>query len=73
MRLPAPAAVDGGGALVCGQEGVKGLAQRQESVVKSPHSWKGKTKIETDSGEKKVCLGDSSPYSLKKSHADIFL
>ena len=40
VRLPAPAAVDGGGALVGGQEGVEGLAQRQQSVVESPHSCK---------------------------------
>ena len=40
MRLPAPAAVDGGGALVGGEEGVEGLAQRQQTVVEAPHPWK---------------------------------
>ena len=38
VGLPAPTAVDGGGALVCGQEGVQGLAQCQEAVMESPHS-----------------------------------
>ena len=40
VRLPAPAAVDGGGALVGGEEGVEGLAQRQQTVVEAPHPWK---------------------------------
>ena len=40
MALPPPAPVDGGGALVGRQEGVQGLAQRQQAVVETPHSCK---------------------------------